>query len=130
MKAPSEPTAGEKLDLNALNGALLHITVHELVKDIETSFGKSNAIRADIVALDGDHKGEEFADVLIFPRVLISQLTPDIGETVVGRLGKGDAKPGKSAPWLLQVPTKADLEIGERYEKYAAEQAAAQSAPF
>jgi hypothetical protein len=130
MKAPAEPSSGEKLDLDGLNGTLLYISVHELVKDIETSFGKTNAIRADVVALDGARKGNTFEDTYIFPKVLISQLTPDIGESVVGRLGKGDAKPGKSAPWLLLAPNADDLAVGERYEAYAAEQAAKASAPF
>lgn len=130
MKAPSTPSSSEKLDLNALNGALLHITVHELVKGIETSFGVTNAVRVDVAVLDGDHKGETYDDTLVFPRVLQSQLAQDIGDSVLGRLGKGEAKPGKSAPWLLQAPSAADLKIGEKYEAYAASQKATQDDPF
>jgi hypothetical protein len=130
MKAPSTPSSGEKLDLNALNGALLHITVHELVKGIDTSFGVTNAVRVDVAVLDGDHKGDTYDDTLIFPRVLQSQLSQDIGDSVLGRLGKGEAKPGKSAPWLLQAPSAADLKIGEKYEAYAATQKASQEEPF
>lgn len=130
MKAPSAPSSGDKLDLDGLNGTLLYIVVGELKKDIDTSFGKANAISATITALDGAKKGETFDDVLIFPRVLVSQLQADIGESVVGRLGKGEAKPGKSAPWLLGAPTEADLEVATKYEAYAAQQVAAQQAPF
>jgi len=130
MKAPSTPASGEKLDLNTLNGALLLITVHELVKDIETSFGKSNAVRVDVAVLDGDHKGSTFDDTLIFPRLLQSQLSQDIGDSVLGRLGKGEAKPGKSAPWLLLAPTAADLKTGEKYEAYMESQKASQEEPF
>lgn len=131
MKAPSAPSSGDKLDLNALNGALIYIKAIAEKKDIETSFGKADAIQANVAVLDGPHKGAEYDDVLIFPRVLASQLRGDIGgEPILARLGKGEAKPGKSAPWMLKEATDADKAIGEKYEAYAAKKAAAEDEPF
>lgn len=132
-QAPSAPGSGDKLDFKALNGALLHITVVEHVRDIETSFGPANAIRASVAVLDGEHKGEVHDDVLIFPRVLQSQLAAAVGAAdpaVVGRLVQGAAKPGKSAPWLLDEPTSNDLAIAAKYEAYAAKRAAEVEEPF
>lgn len=130
MQAAPEPRSGDKLDLDAANGALLHITVHEVVKDIETTFGKSDAVRADVAILDGAKKGEELEGVLFFPRLLQSQLGQAVGETVIGRLGRGIAKPGKSAPWILTPPNTDDMATGERYEAYAATRAQKQEEPF
>lgn len=133
MQAPSAPASGDKLDLQALNGSLLYITVHEVKRDIETSFGITNAVAASVAVLDGPHKGDVFDDALVFPRVLQSQLAPSAGAAdpvVVGRLGQGDAKPGKSKPWLLTSPTADELATAAKYEAFAKQKAAEQEEPF
>lgn len=133
MQAPSAPSSGDKLDLATVNGALLHIDVKEQKKGVETSFGPADPILADVAVLDGEKKGEQYDDVLIFPRLLINQLSQVLegsDRVVVGRLGKGVAKPGKSAPWLLQTPTEADLDTARKYEAYAAAQKQKQDEPF
>jgi hypothetical protein len=131
MKAPSAPSSGDKLDLNALNGSLLYIKALAEKRDIETSFGKADAIQANVTVLDGPHKGAEYDDVLIFPRVLASQLRGDIGgDAILARLGKGEAKPGKSAPWMLKEPSDDDRKTGEKFEAYAAKRALEQEQPF
>ena len=107
--------SGDKLPLNDLNGDLLLFTVHELVHDIPTKFGISDAIRADVAVLDGHLKGETYNDTLIFPRVLRSQLRDSIGETVLGRLGQGEAKGGQDPPWLLFAASDDEKLTGERY---------------
>lgn len=130
MQAPSAPRSGDKLDLKEVNGALLHIQVGEVVRQVQTEYGPSDAIRATVAILDGVKKGEVMEDVLFFPRVLRSQLEQAIGETVLARLGQGTAKAGRSAPWILNAPTADDLVTGEKYEKYAAEKAAKDDEPF
>ena len=108
-------TAGAGVDLKALNGALLLITVHSLETGINTVHGLSDAIKADVVVLDGAEKGEEYTDTLLFPKVLQSQLKSRIGAKVLGRLGQGTAKPGQSAPWVLAEATDADTKVGMAY---------------
>lgn len=133
MRAPHTPTSGDRLDLNGVNGSLLHITVGEVKRGIQTSMGTSDAVSCDVAVLDGTHKGSTFEDVLLFPKVLVGQLSPAAGSddpVVVGRLGKGDAKPGKSAPWVLLNPTDADLETAAKYEQFAAKKKAQQDDPF
>ena len=134
MQAPHAPTAGDRIDLQAHLGRLLYITVKDVKRQIQTSFGASDAVACDIAVLDGEQKGTVLNDVLIFPSVLRGQLEPSAAAgadpVVVGRLGQGLAKPGKSAPWVLNDPSDADKETAVKYEAYAKQQAAAQSEPF
>jgi hypothetical protein len=125
---PAAPGTGDGDKLPALAdllGVLLRIEVLETLTNIETTFGPASPVRCNVVALDGDHKGETFEDSLIFPRVLVSQLKPSVGKVVLGRLGKGSAKPGKSAPWLLQAATEEDIAVARKYDAHVAKKAAA-----
>jgi hypothetical protein len=121
MRDATTPTG---LPLDDLLDALLYVDVHEQIDEIVTTFGPAQPIRADVYVLDGPHKSDEYVDVLIFGRVLIGQLRPAVGDTVLGRLTKGAAKAGQSAPWKLDTPTAADRAIGERFEAYHAERTA------
>jgi len=123
-------TGGDKLPLDDLKGSLLLFSVHEQMPEMQTSFGPATPIRADVAVLDGALKGTAYEDALIFPRVLQGNLRGAIGEMVIGRLGKGQAKAGQSAPWLLEAATEADKAVGERYLAHVGAQAAAQEEPF
>ena len=123
-------TGGDKLPLDDLKGSLLLFSVHEQMGEMQTSFGVATPIRADVAVLDGAHKGAAYADALIFPRVLQGNLRGAIGEMVIGRLGKGTAKAGQSAPWILEAASEADKAVGERYRAHVAAQTAAQEEPF
>lgn len=133
MQAPTSGN-GDKIDLKKVNGALLYFTVHELVKDIQTDYGPSDAIRCDVAVLDGDDKGTIYQDTLIFPSVLRRQLSGGVGSvdpSILGRLGQGvSKKAGQNPPWILADPTEDELAVGVKYEKYAAQQKEAQDAPF
>jgi hypothetical protein len=111
----SSPATATGLDLKALLGSLLLIDVHSQETGINTSFGLSDAIRADVAVLDGDSAGETYNDTLIFPKVLQSQLRSRVGGKVLGRLGQGAAKPGQSAPWTLTEPTDADKQLAVQW---------------
>lgn len=111
--SPTPPGAG--IDLKQLNGSLLLINVHAVEHGINTVHGASDAIRCDVAVLDGANKGEEYADTLLFPKVLQSQLRGHVGGKVIGRLSTGTAKPGQSAPWVLAEATAADIEVGKAY---------------
>ena len=121
----NDPGSLDKLPLDELLGALLLIDVHEQIDEIQTAFGTASPISADVYVLDGPHKADAYVDALIFPRVLIGQLRGSIGQKVLGRLGKGAAKAGQSAPWRLETASAADRAIGERFESYQAERVAA-----
>jgi hypothetical protein len=126
----SAPATATGLDLKALLGSLLLIHVHDVETGINTSFGSTDAVRADVTALDGPQAGETFDDTLIFPRVLQSQLKSKIGEKVLGRLGQGQAKPGQSAPWVLNAATPADAELATKWLTRVTAPAAATAQPI
>jgi hypothetical protein len=79
---------------------------------VETSFGASDAARCGYF---GCVDCLDFAaDQLIFGRALVPRLTEvEDSDVVVGRLVKGEAKPGRNAPWLLEDPSDDDLAAAE-----------------
>jgi len=105
------PASASGIQWADLLGRLLVIEPKALEKDIQTTLGAKDAVRADVHVIDGASP-ESHDDVLIFPRVLISQTSSKVGEKVLGRLGQGQAKPGQSAPWTIQAPSEADIAAG------------------
>lgn len=105
------PSTSTGIDLNTLSGSLLVFDVLSIephVPTVHTLPGeKTPAIRATVFVIDGPAAGDEYVDALIFPKVLQSQLRASVGRKVLGRLGKGIPKPGKSAAWEL-APATAD----------------------
>lgn len=102
-------------------GALLIITPRSLEEDIETAFGVSDAIKADIVVLTKTN-GKPLAEpevhqgALIFQRVVIGQLEDAIGtRIVVGTVGRGVAKKGQSAPFLIEKATDEQKTLAREY---------------
>lgn len=118
----SAPATATGIDYKAINGSLLLVAVKGVEEKVMTSLGEKQAVRADVVVLDGACKGETFDDTLIFPRVLISQTRSQIGKKVLGRLGQGHAKPGQNAPWTLAEATDGDKEVARKYLAYVASQ--------
>jgi hypothetical protein len=110
--APAPPSDG--IDWSAHNGQLLLINVGDS-ETVNTSFGEKEAVRADVVILDGPDAGTRHDDTLVFPKLLVSQLKPRAGQKVLGRLGQGQAKPGQKPPWILAEATPADKQIGVAY---------------
>lgn len=111
--APAAATGG--VDLKTINGALLIIKPAAVESGIQTVHGPSDAIRADLYVVDGPLGGEVYEDTLLFPKVLQGQLKARVGQLVIGRLGQGQAKPGQSAPWVLQEATAADIAAGAAF---------------
>lgn len=96
FSAPSTPTTGVKVA--DLEGKLLVIEPTDFKTEINTVHGMADAIQVNLVDVDS---GESHRDVLFFNVALKNALIPKIGQKVLARIGKGVAKPGKSAPWIL-----------------------------
>lgn len=118
FKAPSTATGITWADLK---GALLIVKPYSLTVGIPTAYGSADAVRADVIVVDGDLAGTVYLDTLIFPKVLISQVKQSYGESVLGRLGQGAKKPGQSPPWMLAEATEADIVAGVAYEATTSE---------
>src|SRR5690606_8331452 len=120
------PSSSSGVKIPDFDGQLLLITPTGHATDITTAYGPADAVTATIAVLDGNGAGEEHTGVRIFQKALQGQLRPKVGtgRMVLGRLGRGIAKPGQSAPWLLADPTEADKQTARDYL------ARANSAPF
>lgn len=119
----TDPGERSNFKLADHEGALLLITPRSLEEAIETAFGEADAIKADVVVLT-DTNGkrlkapEEEAGVLIFQRVVIGQLEESIGKSrVLGTIGRGVAKKGQDAPFIIEVPTDDEKDIARAYLK-------------
>ena len=117
----SKPAAGGgKWDKEAhLDHLHLFIARGEFTaKDTETSFGTSPAVEVEYLVCLDDHT--VWDELLVFGAALAPRLAGAESSVVVGRLGQGLAKPGRSAPWTLDDPTDADLAKAEEFlERYA-----------
>jgi hypothetical protein len=115
MSQFESPATGTGIDWADLKGALLIVDVREVVKDINTVHGTTDAVRADVTVVDGPHAGDEYTDTLIFPRALKAQTAPKVGKKVLGRLGQGEAKPGMNPPWRLADASEADYAAATQF---------------
>lgn len=111
------PGSSALVEWEKLEGRLLLVKPLEIEKGINTEYGENDAIRADIVVLDGPDAPEKIDDALVFPRVVQGQIRRNVGtgRFNLGRLGRGEKRPGKSAPWTLLDPTDADKDVARRY---------------
>jgi len=107
-------SSGDFVKVADLNGHLLIISPTEYKASVSTAMGDTEAIQCNIVDLDTN---EEHTDVLLFNVALRSALKPNIGAQVLARIGQGIAKPGKSAPWILNDATvnPADIQKATAY---------------
>jgi len=109
------PASGAKI--TTFEGMLLLLSPTEYREGIATSFGPADAVVTEVAVLDGDYVGEKHAGVMVFQKALMGQLRPKVGtgRMVLGRLGRGVAKTGQSAPWILQDPTDADKDAARKH---------------
>lgn len=91
--------------------------------------GRAEFVVVDITVVEGAGKegqpGDSFDDAWLLGRVLFGQLKRKIGRTFVGRIVKGQAQKGKSAPWQLdpvsaEETARAVAFMHERYTPPAA----------
>lgn len=114
------PSSTSGIQWEDYKGALLLIEPKGFEPEIETQFGTTSAVRANLTVLDGDSAEEVFRDTLIFPKVVQNQVKNADTRYVLGRLGQGEKKKGQSAPWKLAEATDADKQIARDYLRKAA----------
>lgn len=97
FSAPSTG-GGSSVTVADLEGHLVVIEPVEYVAAMQTSFGEKDALRVNVHDVTAQESHE---DVLLFGRALIGSLKSRTGEKVLGVIGKGTAKPGQAAPWII-----------------------------
>lgn len=103
-------TGGDKLQ-DELGAAVL-IRPTKLVEQMTTQHGPTDAIEADWIVLDGGNQGEVRSG-LVFPSVIVNSLKAALErrQLSVGVVARGEAKGGKSAPWLLNALDDSQLAL-------------------
>ena len=88
-------------------------------KPFEYDGETKDVIEAKGVILDPPGGGApiEYGTTVIFPRVMQGQIRGNIGRNRpnLGRVGKGEAKPRQSPPWILIDPTEEDKKLAVRF---------------
>lgn len=111
---PAAPTSDVKVADYV--GHLLLIYPRELRTGIVTVNGAADAINADVVFLTDPSGPRAESGVLIFQKMLIGSLKGSIGgDAVLGRLSRGTARPGQSAPYILDQFADADAAYATSY---------------
>lgn len=128
FSTPAAPSGG--IDLKAHLQALILVEPVSLEEKVQTVHGPSDAIKANVHVLDGAGAPESYAETLIFPKILVGQLKSQIGQKVLGRLGQGTAKPGQSAPWVLNEASAEDIAKAEAWVAQNAPAVTSATAPF
>ncbi len=82
-----------------VEGHLLVVEPMEFIASMATSMGESDAVSVTVYDITTQETHES---VLWFSRVLVGSLKGRIGQKVLGVMGKGEAKPGQTAPWVLK----------------------------
>ena len=123
---PPATSSGDYVKMADLNGHLCIFSPVEFIESIATAMGETSAVKANIVDLDTDTEHE---DVLLFNKAIITSLKSNIGAQVLARVGQGIAKPGKSAPWILNDATGDATAVGKATAYLAAKATAGIAAP-
>ena len=98
MQFAAPSTSGSTLKPAEVEGHLLVVEPIEYIENMSTNMGPTDAIRVNVHDITDQ---DTHTEVLWFPTMLVGSLKRMIGQQVLGVMGKGTAKAGQSAPWLL-----------------------------
>jgi len=121
----SAPAAGSVLKPAEIEGHLLVVEPIEYIESMATQMGNSDAVRCTVHDITNS---TTHAEVLWFSTVLVGSLRSRMGAKVLGVMGKGEAKPGQTAPWILRDASGEPAAI-EAAKGYLATRSGAPVAP-
>lgn len=113
FSTPPAPSGGFQLKDHL--GGLVMVDVTGTKVGLATSNGPADVITANVTVLDGPGAGESYEDTIVFGKVIYSQLKGCVGQKVLGRVAQGNAKPGQSAPWILNEASADDVAKAEAW---------------
>lgn len=85
-----------------VDGHLLVVRPRTFHPSVTTRYGEGVAIDVDVLDVD---TGEAFYGCRWFSKVLAATMRDHIGELLLGAMGRGIARGGQSAPWVLTDQT-------------------------
>lgn len=92
------PTTGTSISPVDVENHVLVVEPIEFCPKVTTAFGESDAVRFTVHDITDQ---TTYTDVLWFSKALVGMGQRNIGKRLLGVMGKGEAKPGQSAPWIL-----------------------------
>lgn len=114
-----DPGVISKIDWEDYLGRLLLIYPKSKEEKIQTkNYGERDAIRADMIVLDGPGAPDDLGEILVFPLILQGQLRRNIGKgrPNLGRLAQGEpAAKGQKPPWILVEADEKGKKIARDY---------------
>jgi hypothetical protein len=99
---------GDTIKPADVEGHLLVVEPIEYIASMATSFGDTDAVRINVHDINAQ---ATYESVLWFSGGLVGSLKGRVGQKVLGTMGKGTAKPGMSAPWILQDASGNDKAV-------------------
>lgn len=101
--APPASGSGGTLKPAEVHGHTLIVWPIEVVPEVKTDYGISDAIRVNVHDLTAAADGNDatYLGVLWFPVGLVNSLRSRIGTHLLVRMDQGTPKPGQSPPWTL-----------------------------
>jgi hypothetical protein len=111
---------------NDVEGHLLVVEPQEFRQGVQTSMGESDAV---VCRVHDITVGETYDDVMWFSRVLVGRLSKRVGQRVIGMMGKGEAKPGQTAPWIIVDASKEPKAVKAATEYLTGQVAASLASP-
>lgn len=114
---PAGPGSGDRI--TDLVGELLLIKPLDISRQIKTTIGEADAVRADVGILSGARAGEVSRGMLVFQRALFRDLEQSLNDPnaqfVLARLSIGEAKGNKSAPYIFLTASDADKTLARQF---------------
>ena len=88
------------------------------LEKVNTSFGESDAVRADVTVIDAPGGPIEFPNSLIFGKAMAPTVARSAGRKLLGRVGQGTPpRPGQDPPWILIDTSDPDKAMASQYIK-------------
>lgn len=100
--------SGDSIKPADVEGHLLVVEPIEYIASMATSFGDTDAVRINVHDINAQ---ASYESVLWFSGGLVGSLKGRVGHKVLGTMGKGTAKPGMSAPWILNDASSNDKAV-------------------
>jgi len=105
-------SSGDNFKAEAYEGKLVLFMGHQKM-NVDTVHGEATIAECQLVACP--EAGEVVSDVWVFGMSLAPSVYKSPAPVVVGIIGRGTAKPGKSAPWQLQEASEAQTEKARKW---------------
>ena len=124
----STPPGVSEYKITELVGALMLVKPTEVIEQMDTEIGQAeNVVRADVTVLEEVElpegagvleAGTTVEDVLVFQMALkraLLRVLDGSNPYLLGRLGMGNAKKGKNAPFIFERPDEDDMTLARQY---------------